>query len=143
MNDYAIFWLIFSIILIVVEAATPALVCIWLSLGGLITFAFSLLGAPLWLQIIIFVISSVALVFATRPLAQKYVYKKSIATNADRIIGAEGVVIQEIDPIENIGQIKAMGQVWSAKEQNGGSVQTGAYVTVVALEGVKAVVREK
>ena len=143
MDKLSLFWLILTIILVIIEAATPALVCIWLAAGALITFVFSFLDIPLWAQISIFVASSVALVIATRPLAKKYVYKKSIATNADRIIGAEGIVTNAIDSIENTGQVKIMGQIWSAKSHNGAPIPKDTLVSVVNLEGVKAVVKEK
>ena len=43
-------------------------------------------------------------------------------------IGAEGVVITALDPIENRGQVKVMGQIWSAKAHNNQTVPEGAYL---------------
>ncbi len=143
MSGTTIFWLLLTVVLIIIEAATPMLVCIWSAIGALAACVIAALGTPLWLQIVIFVAISVVLIILTRPLAKKYVTKKAIATNADRVIGAEGIVIQKIDSIENSGQIKVLGQVWSAKSENGEIVETGAHVTITALEGVKAIVKTK
>lgn len=143
MSSVAVFWLVLVIILGIIEAATPTLVCIWPAIGGLISLILALCGFPLWLQIAVFIGSTVILVILTRPFAKKYVSQKTIATNADRIIGAEGKVIQKIDPIENIGQIKVLGQIWSAKSADGEVIQPNAQVIITALEGVKAVVKSK
>ena len=59
-------------------------------------------------------------------------------TNADRIIGKEGIVIKAIDPEAAKGQIKVEGQIWSAKCAS--PVEEGKRVKVLALEGVKAVI---
>lgn len=142
MNSLVIFWISLTIILLVIEAMTPTLICIWPAIGALLAWVLALTDAPLWLQIVVFIVASVILIILTRPLAKKFVSKKIIATNADRIIGAEGVVIQTIDPIENAGQIKAMGQIWSAKSADNEIIQSGTHVTITSLEGVKAVVKQ-
>ncbi len=142
MNSLVIFWISLTIILSVIEAMTPTLICIWPAIGALLAWILALVDAPPWLQIVVFIVSSVILIILTRPLVKKFVSKKIIATNADRIIGAEGVVIQTIDPIENTGQIKAMGQVWSAKSTDNEIIQNGTHVTITSLEGVKAVVKQ-
>jgi len=81
MNQLSTFWLIMTIVFIIIEAATPGLVCIWLAAGAAITFVFALFDLPLWLQIIVFIVSSIALIIATRPLAKKYVYKTKITAH--------------------------------------------------------------
>lgn len=143
MSSPAIFWLVLTIFLAIVEAATPTLVCIWPAIGALAACILAAFGIPIWLQITVFVILTVILIILTKPLVKKYVSRKITATNADRIIGAEGIVIEEIDPIENTGQVKVMGQVWSAKSADGKAVQTNARVIVKALEGVKVVIEIK
>ena len=142
MNSLVIFWISLTIILSVIEAMTPALICIWPAFGALIAWVLALADAPPWLQVVVFIAASVVLIILTRPLAKRFVSKKIIATNADRIIGAEGVVIQTIDHIENTGQIKAMGQVWSAKSADNEIIQNGARITITSLEGVKAIVKQ-
>lgn len=143
MNSITIFWLALAVILGIVEAVTPSLICIWPAIGALITWLLSYLGAPLWLQIVSFIAISLLLVLITRPLAKKFVTKKIVATNADRVIGTEGIVVHSIDPIENSGQVKTMGQIWSAKSSDNSVIQVGTHVTVIALEGVKVIVKQK
>jgi membrane protein implicated in regulation of membrane protease activity len=73
-------------------------------------------------------------------LAKRFLNRNTVATNADRIISAKGVVIEEINSVKGSGQVKVMGQVWSAKSVNGENIADGTSVTIVALEGAKVVV---
>ena len=59
-------------------------------------------------------------------------------TNADRLIGQEGIVTEAIDPIEGKGQIKVMGQVWSASCDK--PISKDCKVIVKDIKGVKLVV---
>ena len=52
----------------------------------------------------------------------------------------EGIVTKDIDPIEGKGQVKVIGQVWSAKSEH--PISEGTKVKVLSLEGVKIVVEE-
>ena len=143
MSAWSIFWICLAIFLGILETSTVNLVAIWFALSALITAAVAATGVRGLAQIIVFVVLSAIFVAATRPLAKKLLNKKVTATNADRIIGSNGVVIQRIDPIQNVGQIKVMGQIWSAKAGDGIPIEENTIVVVTALEGVKVVVKAK
>lgn len=143
MNEWTVLWIIAAIVLGVVEASTANLITVWFAVSALVTAVFAAMGAGTGAQMTVFVVLSVMLVAATRPLAKRFITKKAVATNADRIISAEGVVIRRIDPVENVGQVKVMGQIWSAKSQSGETIEEGTSVVVQALEGVKVVVSAK
>ncbi len=140
MNNEAIIWLIAAVILGVVEASTVNLITLWFALSALIVAIIASFGAGPGVQITVFIIVSAILVVATRPLARRFLNRNTIATNADRIISAKGVTIEEINGLKGTGQVKVMGQVWSAKSANGENIANGTPVTIVALEGVKVVV---
>ena len=84
-----IIWGAAAVLFIAVEAATVGLASIWFAIGSVCALIAAMLGAPLWLQIIWFVLISGLTLVLTRPLAKKYINSKSEATNADRIIGSE------------------------------------------------------
>lgn len=140
MNNDAIIWLIAAAILGVIEVSTVNLITIWFAVSAVVTAVFTIFGAGPGVQITVFIVVSAILVIATRPLAKRFLNRNTIATNADRIISAKGVVIEEINSIKGTGQVKVMGQVWSAKSANGENIADGTSVTIVALEGVKVVV---
>ena len=87
-----------------------------------------------------FVFVSAILLIFTKPLVKRKLDAKKIPTNADRVIGAEAVVTQEIDPLNGSGLVKVFGQVWSAKSEDETEIAVGEKVTVKQIQGVKLVV---
>jgi membrane protein implicated in regulation of membrane protease activity len=69
--------------------------------------------------------------------------KKSEATNADRVIGLEGIVTTEIDPMHATGLVTVKGQVWSAVSADGLKIAEGTTVVVKEIRGVRVVVNTK
>ena len=138
----AIYWLIAAVVLAVVEVATTSLVSIWFVFGALVSMIFAYFGLPFYAQIIAFILVSGIIMFFVRPFAKKIAYQKTTPTNADRIVGSEGVVVEEINDLSNIGQVKVMGQIWSAKTIDGTKLAKDTVVKVVSIEGVKVIVAE-
>ena len=137
-----IFWSAAMVVFIVAEAATVGLVSIWFAAGALAALIASLLGGPLWLQIVLFIAVSVAALLLTRPLARKYVNTKVQATNADRILGHTAVVTERIDNVAATGAVQADGKEWTARTQDDAqTVEQGARVVVERIEGVRLIVR--
>jgi membrane protein implicated in regulation of membrane protease activity len=135
-----IFWAVAVVAFIILELATVGLASIWFALGALCALIAALLGAPLWLQIVWFVIISVATLLLTRPLAKKYINSKTMATNADRVIGRRAVVKERIDELSGTGAVLADGKMWSARTVDGRSAEPGDVVIVREIRGVKLIV---
>ena len=76
-----------------------------------------------------------------RPLARKYADPRRESTNADRVVGAEGVVTQAIDNLKAQGQITVNGAPWTARTEEGcPAIPAGSRVRVLRIEGVKVIV---
>ena len=54
MNWAAVVWLILMVVFLIAEASTVSLVSLWFAFGALGALIASLLGAQLWIQILIF-----------------------------------------------------------------------------------------
>lgn len=144
MNDMFWFWLTVAVIMAVIEGITPALVTIWFMFGALAAMVLSIFVQSFAVQFAVFAGVSAVLLIFTRPLVKKIFRKtKTVYTNADRIIGQEGVVTEKISNLENKGQITVLGQVWSAKSQDGSIIPSDKTVTVCSIHGVKAIVKIK
>lgn len=65
-----------------------------------------------------FVTVTVVTLIATRPIVKKKLNTKTVKTNADRCIGQEGVVIEEINNLLPSGQVKVDGKVWTARSES-------------------------
>jgi membrane protein implicated in regulation of membrane protease activity len=137
------FWLVAFVAFLVVEGLTFSLVSVWFAGGALAAMVFCALGAGSIAQIAAFVFVSAGLLALLRPSALRKFQKRRVATNSDRVIGARGVVIQRIAPADGTGgQVKVLGQTWSALPSDGASVfEAGAPVQVDAIAGVKLLVR--
>ena len=131
-------WLLIAIVLVVIEAVTVGLFTIWFAVGSVVAMFAALLSAELWLQIVLFSAVSILMLIFTKPLVKKRLMVKEEKTNADRIIAKEATVTEAIEPNAATGQVKVMGQVWSAKAEL--PIAVGEKVVVTAIEGVKAVV---
>lgn len=137
-----VFWLIITAIFLVVEAMTMGLATIWCAAGSVVALLLDLFGVGPVGQVIAFVLVSAAL-FVVFLIWIKPAFKgknviKTTPTNADRIIGQEAIVIEAINPMDGTGQIKVLGQVWSAVADS--NIEKDSKVQVTAISGVKAVV---
>lgn len=135
-----ILWLVLLIIFAASEAVTVGLTSIWFAAGALAALAAALLGGPLWVQITLFLAVSLLCLAAVRPLAKRHLNNKVERTNADRVIGAEAQVTEDIDNIHGKGAVVIRGMAWSARSQDGGPIAAGTLVRVLRIEGVKVFV---
>jgi len=141
-ESMAAFWLAAIIVFLVVEALVPGLVSLWFAFGALGAFVSALLHAPMWLQIVWFLVLSILSLCLTRPLAKKYVNGKTQPTNADMVIGRECIVNEEINNLLATGAVTVSGKVWTARSEDDDIIiPAGETVVAVRIEGVKLIVR--
>lgn len=137
-------WLIIFVACIVIEIISMGLTTIWFAGGALIAAVAAALGVPLWIQIVLFVLVSLVLLYFTRPIAVKYFNKDRIKTNAESLVGKQAIVISEIDNLQGIGQVTVEGKEWTARTVTDGvTLPTGSVVIIRAISGVKLMVEEK
>ena len=144
MANMTFIWLIAMVVLLVIEGIVPGLVSIWFAAGALVALLAAWLGAPLWLQIVLFILVSLVLLLLTRPLAKKYVNSRTTPTNADRIIGQDCIVKEEIDNLRGTGAVAVDGKVWTARmDTQDGRAPVGSVVQAVRIEGVRLIVKKQ
>lgn len=139
-----IFWLILAVVFAIVEISTFNLVSIWFCGGALAGMIAALLGADPLLQTLIAIgISGVllALVLIFKPFD---LMKKNLGepTNSDRMIGKQATVLTTVDPMNNEGTVRVLGQIWSAVSDDNKIIGAGKTVLVSGIMGVKLIVRE-
>ena len=138
-------WLIIAGIAFIIEIFTVGFLVFWFGIGALISMIVSFFcPGDYILQTSVFVISSTLLIFLTKPLVNKFTKKdkdKELSTNAYSIIGKKGIVVQDINPVHGVGQIKVSNEVWSAKTSDDSVIKKGSQIEVIEIQGVKAVVK--
>ena len=140
MNWFAILWLALMVVFLLLEAGTVSMVSIWFAGGALAAMVASLFGAELWLQLLLFLVVSAALLLALRPLAKKYYTPRLVKTNLDAVIGQEGIVTATVNNTLSTGQVKLGHMEWSARSSSGDILEEGVRIKVDKVEGVKVFV---
>lgn len=135
------FWLVLLIIFVVVECLTVGLVSIWFAGGALVAMFVSMANVETIWQVITFLVVSGLLLLLTRPIAVKYFNNRKEKTNYQSIIGMVAKVTEKIDNFNQTGAAFVDGKEWTARMvEDALTVEKGAFVTVVAIEGVKLIV---
>ena len=139
-----VYWLIALVVFLVIEAATLGLATIWFGGGARVGLVAAKCGAGIVIQIVLFLVVSLVLLFFTRPFAVRFLNKDTLKTNVDRVVGMEGVVTEEISNLAGTGKVSLGGNMWTARTENeGGTIPVDAVVTVLRVEGVKLIVKVK
>ena len=136
-----IWWLVAVIVFLVAEAATVALVSVWFAGGALLALIAAALGAGIAVQLAVFTVASCALLALMWPLAKKRQSSRHVRTNADRLIGREVLVTEQIENLKETGEIKVNGVLWTAVSTDGSCIPAGTLVRIERLEGAKVYVR--
>ena len=143
MSTFTAIWIMALVLFIIVEVGTAALTTIWFAGGALVALILSVVKAPLWIQVVAFLCVSLVLLFITRPLAEKFVNKKAVRTNAESLIGKEAVVSVAVNNLQQTGQVLVGGQEWTARTaDNAKVIEAGSVVIIERIEGVKLIVSE-
>ena len=133
-------WLALMVIFLIAEAATVVTVSLWFAAGALAALVASLLGAPIWLQVALFLAVSAGLFACLRPVVRKHFTPKLVANTVDSVVGSQGYVTADIDNVSAVGSVKLGAMEWTARSTTGAKIPQGTLVKVDKIEGVKAFV---
>ena len=131
-------WLVVAIILVILEILTAGFGVICFAIGaGLAALAAGLNLGVTWQIVIFAVVSLLAFVFL-RPLVINFLDKKSkdVKTNAEAIVGRNGIVSERIDAAQHTGRVAIDGDDWKAVSEDGTVIEKGETVQVVKLESI-------
>lgn len=142
LSPMTLMWLVALILFGIAEAATVGLVSIWFAAGAAVAMIVSALNGPAWLQVLLFLAVSIVLLALLRPFVNLVSNPNKQPTNADRHIGQQALVIEEIDNLAETGAVKLDGVVWSARSERGEIIPVGRLIEVKRIAGVKLYVAE-
>lgn len=137
-----LFWIIVAGFFFIAEIATTGFLLFWVGIGALLALLISLLTSNIIIQTSVFVISSIILILATKPLVNKFTKKDNfIPTNIYSITGKKGIVIEEINTNTGTGKVKVNGEIWTAFCSENQIIPINANIEIISIEGVKAYVK--
>ncbi|WP_243074718.1 NfeD family protein [Microbacterium sp. SS28] len=142
-EDWAwIGWLVLILLFLVIEMLTLDFTFLMLSIGGVAGLASDLLGAPIWLQVVIAAVVAAVLVLVLRPPLLRRLRRGEDPTpsNVDALIGLSGRVLSTVSA--DGGQVKlSNGDVWTARADAAAALEPGEPVRVSRIDGATAYVR--
>lgn len=134
-------WIGAAVVFLLLEAATTALVSVWLVAGSLAAAITSVYTDSVAIQFVVFLVVTCIALIVTRPIYKKISKKNNkISTNTDRFVGETGVVTQTINNMLGQGQIVVLGKVWTARAKDNSIIPEEEKVVVESIEGVKLIV---
>ncbi len=142
-----IIWLIIAAIFVVAEVLTPGFFLLWFGVGAIVAAVLALLGVQsLAVQVIAFLIVSVALVVASRTIFERFFMRttngKDLKTGVEMLIGQIGTVVEPSHGALHEGAVKVYGSVWTAFPIEGEApLKDGESVAVDRIEGNNIYVR--
>ncbi|MBQ3077661.1 MAG: NfeD family protein [Clostridia bacterium] len=135
-------WIVAVIAFLTAEVATMTVISAYFCLGALAGLLTALCGTSWMTQVLVFLAVSLVALFATRPIAQRYLKPTLVHTNADRVLGMEAAVTEEIDNAARTGAIYVLGLTWTARSDCGEDViPVGTKVRVERIDGIKLMCR--
>lgn len=143
-HTFMILWAIGVLFFIIMEFITLGLTHIWYAFGCFLAGIAAYNDASIFLQLVIFIVSSTVLVFLTRPIAEKHVNGKTKKTNIDRLIGQTAIVKETINNKKEQGVVRINGMDWTARaEEIDEVILKGKPVEILDIQGIKLIVRKK
>jgi membrane protein implicated in regulation of membrane protease activity len=141
MENYWWVWMIIAAVFIVGEIFTAGFFLLPFGIGAAITGLVALLGGGTVWQLAVFVVSSLILFLVSRRFAERVSKEQPPGIGADRFIGQECVVLDEIDNLKDSGRVRMGKEEWRARSDDGDGIKKDTHVTVVRLSGTHLVVK--
>ena len=137
---YWLAWVVAPLLLGIIEVFTVDLFFLTLGVAALLTGIAAAFGVNIWVQLAVFTVASMLLLWLVRPWAKGLLARSTpdLATNAQGLVGMEAVVTAPLTGPG--GRVRLQGGDWSARGQGGATFPVGSTVRVVAIDGATAVV---
>ena len=141
---FSILWLAAAVALSVVELTTMGLTTIWFAIGAVAALICALCGAPIWLQVAVFIVVSVVVLVLVRPIAAAHFNNRLKKTNIDAYVGRKLIAKTDIDNLRGTGKVDMDGSTWlAASNVDNIVIKAGEEVKVVEVRGAKLIVERE
>jgi membrane protein implicated in regulation of membrane protease activity len=143
--DFKIYlvWFIFAAIFIVGEIFTVGFFLACFGVGAIVAGVLALIGVSSIWQWTVFIVVSVILFAVSRRFAERFSRKQPPGIGADRFIGKEGIVLEDIDNINNTGSVRIDKEIWRADSAGEEVIKKGKRIVVEKLDGTHVIVKVK
>lgn len=136
-----IIWLVIAAAFAAGEVLTPSFWLLPFAGGAAAAAVAAGVGGGLVLSGPVFLVVSIVLLAALRPIARRHLRQPPRArTGTAALVGGEAVVIRRLEGPERGGAVRLGGEEWTARAAGEGEVEVGTRVLVLEIRGATAVV---
>ncbi|NCA67592.1 MAG: NfeD family protein [Clostridia bacterium] len=136
-------WLAVIVVATVIELTTWNMTSIWFALAAIVALILSAFRAISWeIQLIVFVILSLAMIVSLRKISRKYLLQRSEGkTNTDTFIGTKAKLLKRT--VEGLlGELEINGVIWNATTDDDTEIEAGEFVEIVGIKGNKIIIKK-
>jgi membrane protein implicated in regulation of membrane protease activity len=143
MEDWLL-WLILAVVFGVGEIATLGFFLAPFAGGAGAAAVVSAVGVPFVGSLAVFLLVSVLLLAALRPLARRHMrMPPALRTGTAALVGKQATVLERIANDEGVGCVRIDGEVWTARSyMEDETFEAGRQVQVVEIRGATALVTD-
>jgi membrane protein implicated in regulation of membrane protease activity len=134
-------WLGLDAILIVAEIFTAGFFMLPFGIGAAVAAGASWLKLDLGWQWAAFLAVSAVLLFSLRKFSDRVTHEPPERMGADRLIGQEGRVIEDVEPAPGPGRVRVEREEWIADSAGREVIPAGTRVIVEKIVGTHLIVR--
>lgn len=135
-------WIVLIAVFLVIEMLTLGFTFLMLAIGSVAGLAVDLIGAPIWLQVLVAAVVSALLIFVLRPPLLRRLRRGEdpTPTNVAALIGMAGRVSSTVTALGGLVKL-SNGETWTARATASDSeIQVDAPVRVDRIDGAVAYV---
>jgi len=131
------YWILAAILFFLLEIFVPSFIMASIGIGCIAAFLGSLIHAPFSIQLVLFIIGTLAGFISIKPFMKKYAYReKALKTNASGMVGRIGKVKEEINEDKNTGCVAIDGDLWTSIPLKNEIIKVGEKVRVAELNSI-------
>jgi membrane protein implicated in regulation of membrane protease activity len=130
----AIGWLATAFVAGIVEVASPHFGLIFVSIGAVAAALVAFMGYGMSVQGVTFVVALVVSLVTLRKRMTGRLGGRGVPTRTAPLIGRQGIVTHDIDPVVGSGRVNVGGEDWAAKSSD--AIAAGTTIRVVAADGI-------
>lgn len=134
-------WMGIAALFVIGEIFTAGFFLLWFGIGAAVAGILSLLGVGFGWQMGAFVVVSGVLFTVSRRFSEKFTKKQPPGIGADRVIGRQGLVLEEIDNLNNTGRVRLQKEEWRAESDAEEIIPAGKRVEVTRMDGTHLIVK--
>lgn len=132
-------WLALAFVAGIIEVASPHFGLVFVSIGAVAAALAAFMGYGMTVQGVTFVIVLLVSLVTLRRRMTGRLGGRGVPTRTEPLIGRQGVVTHDINPVVGSGRVNVGGEDWAAKSSD--AIAVGTTIRVVAADGIVLEVR--